>query len=180
MVTIGVITILNLKVKVTEIKHYQLKEYLNKIRPYLKDITDNLKKSDTWKIQLTIAINLISPKDNDKEHVMHSKSNNVEILINDKPGEVIEELFQLLLSKHHIGLETSMKGSKFVFHCVHLLYYIGHKTNPNHGGSYMDSPEWIKNKKATINKKDIRCFQYIVTVALNHEEEKKITKNNKN
>ena len=33
-----------MKVKVTEIKHYQLKEYLNKIRPYLKDITDNLKK----------------------------------------------------------------------------------------------------------------------------------------
>ena len=123
-----------MKVKVTEIKHYQLKEYLNKIRPYLKDITDNLKKCDTWKIQLTMVINLISPKNNDNEHVMHSKSNNVEIKINDKPGEVIEELFQLLLSKYYIGLETSMKGSEFVFYYVQLSYYKCHKINPNHGG----------------------------------------------
>ena len=37
-------------------------------------------------------------------------------------------------------------------------------------------PDWIKNKKATINpinKKDIKCFQYAITVALNHEEMKK-------
>ena len=32
-----------------------VEEYFNKIRPYLKDIINNLKKSDTWKIQLTIA-----------------------------------------------------------------------------------------------------------------------------
>ena len=32
-----------------------VEEYLNKISPYLKDIINNLKKSDTWKIQLTIA-----------------------------------------------------------------------------------------------------------------------------
>ena len=43
-------------------------------------------------------------------------------------------------------------------------------------GPYLDSPDWIKNKKATlnpINKKDNSCFQYPVTVALNHEESKK-------
>ena len=37
----------------------------------------------------------------------------------------------------------------------------------------MDSPEWLKNKKATINpinKKDDNCFQYAITVALNCEE----------
>ena len=34
------------------------------------------------------------------------------------------------------------------------------------------SPDWIKNKKATINFKneDGKCFQYAVTVALNFEE----------
>ena len=38
-----------------------LKEkYLNKIRTYLKDIMNSLKKSDTWKIQLTISINFTS------------------------------------------------------------------------------------------------------------------------
>ena len=52
-------------------------EYLNKIRPYLKDIINNLRKSDTWKIQLTIANNPFSSIDNDEERVMHSKSGNI-------------------------------------------------------------------------------------------------------
>ena len=50
------------------------KQYVNKIRPYFKDITNNLKKSDTWKIQLTITANFISSKDNDddeEERVLH-------------------------------------------------------------------------------------------------------------
>ena len=45
--------------------------------------------------------------------------------------------------------------------------------NPNRGGSYIDSPDLIKNKKATINpidKKHNKCFYYVLTVALNHEE----------
>ena len=39
------------------------------------------------------------------------------------------------------------------------------------GGSYIDSPEWLKNKKATINPKnnDDNCFQYALTVELNHQ-----------
>ena len=40
----------------------------------------------------------------------------------------------------------------------------------NHCGSYIHSPDWMKNKKATIspiNKKDNKCFQYGVTVVLN-------------
>ena len=37
---------------------------------------------------------------------------------------------------------------------------------------------WIKNKKATINhiNKNDKCFQYAVTVTLNHEEIGKIHK----
>ena len=58
-------------------KTLSVEEYLNKIRPYLKDIINNLKKSDKWKIQLTIANNFISSLDNDEECVMHSKSDNI-------------------------------------------------------------------------------------------------------
>ena len=68
-----------------------------------------------------------------------------------------------------------MEGSEFVFGYVYLLYYKCHKINPNLGGSYIDSSDWIKNKKATINpinKKD-KCFQHIITVMLNQEERKK-------
>ena len=66
-----------------------------------------------------------------------------------------------------------MKGSEFAFDYAQLLYYKCHKINPNRGGSYIDSPDWIKSKKATINsinEKDNKCFQYTVTVALNVEE----------
>ena len=55
-----------------------------------------------------------------------------------------------------------------------MLIY--HKINPNHGGSYINFPAWIKSKKAatnTINKKDNKCFPCAVTIALNHEEIKK-------
>ena len=45
----------------------------------------------------------------------------------------------------------------------------------NRGGSYIDSPSWIKNRKATINpqSKNNECFRYAITVALNHDEIKK-------
>ena len=58
-----------------EIKQ-SVEEYLNKIRQYLNDIINNLKKSDTWKIQLAIANNFISSIGEDEERTMHSKSDN--------------------------------------------------------------------------------------------------------
>ena len=61
---------------------------------------NDLKISDAWKIQLSIAINFISFEDTDEKHVMHLKSNNIEIMINDKADKVVEELFQSLLSRY--------------------------------------------------------------------------------
>ena len=67
-----------------------VKEYLNKIRPCLKDIINNLEMSDTCKIQLIIVNNFTSSIDNNVKHVMHSKSDNVEIMINDEADKVIK------------------------------------------------------------------------------------------
>ena len=66
-------------------------------------------------IQLTIAINFISSKSTDEERVMHSKSDNIEIMINVKSDKV--------------------------FDCVHLFYYKCHKEISNRGRSYIDSPD---------------------------------------
>ena len=76
-----------MKITVIEIKHSELK---NMIRPYLKDIMNNLKKSDTQKTQLTIAINFVSSIENDEECVMLSKRGNLEIMMNDEADEVIK------------------------------------------------------------------------------------------
>ena len=154
-------------------KTLSAEEYLNKIRPYLKDIINNLKKSD--KRQSIIENDFISSIDNDEERVMHLKDSNIKTMINDKADEVIEKRFESLKNRDQNNLE-SVRGSEFVFDYVHLLYCKCHKINQNHGGSYIDSPYWIKNKKATvnpINKKDNKYSQYVITVALNLEEIKK-------
>ena len=64
-----------------------------------------------------------------------------------------------------------MRGSDFIFDSVQLRYYNCHKVNVKYGGSYIDSPDWIKmKKKTTINPKNAvdKCFQYAATVALNY------------
>ena len=66
----------------------------------MKDIINNLKKSDMWKTQLTIANNFISSIDNDEEHIIHSKSDRIEIMINDEVDEVVEELFDSLKNRY--------------------------------------------------------------------------------
>ena len=83
--------------------------------------------------------------------------------------------FQSLLQKYQDGLEKSMKGSEFVFDSIDLLYNKLHKMSLNRNGSYIDSPEWLKNKNAIISSKnsDDKYFQYAVTVALNYEQTKK-------
>ena len=63
----------------------------------------------------------MSSKDNDEYRVMHSKSDNIETMINDKADEIKEKLFQSLLSRYQIGFETLMKkDSDFISSCVQL------------------------------------------------------------
>ena len=77
-----------------------VEEYLNQIRPYFKDIINNFKKSDMWKIQITIVINFISSMDNDEKHVMHSKSDGIEIMMNDEADEFIKKNFDSLKNRY--------------------------------------------------------------------------------
>ena len=107
---------------------------------------------------------------------MYTQSDNVEILTDTEADDIINELFKSFFKKYQEGLETKMKGSEFAFDRIDLLYYRLHKISLNRSGSYIDSPEWLNNKVATINpkNKDNECFKYAITVALNHE---KIEKN---
>ena len=63
-------------------------EYLNKIKSYLEHMINNPKKLGNLKIQLTIANNFISSKDNNKEYAMHSKSDNIKVMINDEQDKL--------------------------------------------------------------------------------------------
>ena len=143
-------------------KTLSVEECLNKIRSYLKDIISNLKKSDKQKTQSTIGNNFLSFIDNSEECVIHLKTDNVEIIINDEADKikVIIKFFHARKNRYENDLE-SMKGSDFVFDYVYLLYYKCHKINLKGIGSYINSPDWIRHKKATIipiNKKITNVF----------------------
>ena len=76
-----------------------------------------------------------------------------------------------------------MKGSEFLFDSLNLLHYRLQKTSLKRTGlSYIESPEWLKNKKTTMNPKnsDDNCFQYALIVALNYLNIKKTLKEYQN
>ena len=170
-------------------KNLSPKEYLDMIRPYLSDLINDNKTPKILrvhtrnevidyetqygerKIELAMWINFIFSKDCDKIRNMHTKSNNIEIIMGSETNDIIEELCESLLQKYQEWLEESMRGSEFIFDSVDLLHYNLQKISLNRkGSSYIDSPKWLKNKKATINPKnnDNNCFQYNLTAALNY------------
>ena len=115
---------------------------------------------------MTAAINFVSLKPGSAETcVMYTRSFNEEIMEGSDTDEVIKSLFESFLKIYDLNLQEKMKG----FDGVNSLYYHFNKTSINRGGSYIDSPQWLKSKKSTINPKDNdnKCFQYVVILALN-------------
>ena len=148
-----------------------VKEYLSLIESYLANIINDYKSKGEWKVQLTAEINFISLKpDSNEKRIMHNKSDNAEIRIDNDTNDVVKELFKSLLQRYQENLQEKKRGSDFEFDGVNLLYYDFNKISLNRGRSYIESPKWIKNKLSAINPKsnDYKCFQYAITVALNH------------
>ena len=108
-----------------------------------------------------MQINFISSKDSDETRNMHIKSDNIEIIIGSETNDIIEELRKSLLQNYQKGLEESMTGSEFVCDSIELLYYHLQKIGLKRDGSYIDSPEWLKNKKSNNKSEnnDDNCFQ---------------------
>ena len=87
------------------------------IRSYLSDMINDHKTQEVWKvhssnkvidyetqgkwkIQLSMTINFVSSKDSDEIRTMHTKSDNIYIMIVDETDEVIKELFKSLLQRY--------------------------------------------------------------------------------
>ena len=115
-------------------------------------------------------INFISLKPgSDETCIMHTRSDNIEIMIGKDNDEIIDNLFKSFLQRYEENLQNKMRGSDFEFDGVNFLYYDFNEISLNRGGSYLDSLKWLKDKKSTINPQndDDKCFQYAVTLALN-------------
>ena len=113
-------------------KNLSIEKYLNMIKPYLSNIINDHntqakwnihsgnkmmehKTQSEWKIQLTMTIKSISSESSDEIRTMHTKSNNLEIMMGSETDEIIEELFKYFLEKYQEGLEKSMRESEFVY-----------------------------------------------------------------
>ena len=155
-----------------------LREYLDLIEKYLRKLINYYKNKGEWKVQLIAEINFISLKPRfDETHIMHTRSDNEEFMNGSDTDEIIKGLFESFLQKYQENLQEKMN---FEFDGVNFLYYDFNKISISRGGSYIDSPKWLKDKKSTINpiNNDDKCFQYAVTLALNLDKiRKKPTKN---
>ena len=103
------------------------------------------KLKDEWKIQIILRIIFISFIDRNKTQLMHTKSDNAEIMTGTDTNEAINELINSFTKRHQEGLETKMKGSSYKFESIDLLEYHLNKISLNRGRSYIDSPKWLKN-----------------------------------
>ena len=145
-------------------------EYLNLIKPYLEDLINEKKNKGEWKLQLTAMISFVSLKpDSDETRLMYTRSDAEEFMNGSETEEIIESLYRSLLQKYQDNLNEKMRGSDFIFNGINYLSYDFHRVSISKGGSYIESPKWLKDKKSTINQKnnDYKCFQYATTLALN-------------
>ena len=78
----------------------------------------------------------------------------------------------ITLKENYINDLARMEGSEYHFERVVLLRYKLHKTSLRRGGSYINSPKWIKNKKEIISSKneDDKYFIYAIIASLNHHK----------
>ena len=86
--------------------------------------------------------------------------------------EVIEKMYQKILGDYEM-LSQACESSNYVFVRIVEMTYHCHKVDMNRGGSYVDLPDWIKNKKCCINPKnedDDECFKWAVTAALHYND----------
>ena len=142
---------------------------------HLSDLINDHKaiknNSNEWKIQIYTHVNFISSNDTEETRTIFVWSDNEEIRSGNETDDIIKELFISFLNNNQKEDIILRKGSDFVFESVDLLSYSFHKISLKRAKSYIKSPEWVKNKRATVNpkNKDNKCFQYSITVALNHQ-----------
>ena len=147
-------------------------QYFDIIRHNLKDLIDDHKSKGERKIQLSMRIIFVSFTDANETREMYSKSDNIKIMSGIETEDIINEHVNTFHKRYQEGLETKMRGSSFTFERIDLLEHHLHKIILNRGSSYIESPEWIKDKEVTINPKntkDNNWFHYAIIAALNHQ-----------
>ena len=108
----------------------------------------------------------------DETRLMHTRSITMEFMSGSETEEIIESLYRSLLQNYYDNLLEKMRGSDFVFNGINYFYYNFNRVSISKGGSYIESPKWLKNKKSTVNQKnnDYKCVQYATILALKFDK----------
>ena len=100
-------------------------------------------------------------------------SKNEKIRLGIETEDIVESLINSFLNNYQKEQKVSREKSNLILDSVDIIQYKKiHKTSLKRGSSYIKSPEWLANKKATINPKNSKCnccFAYSIVVELNHQ-----------
>ena len=120
-----------------------------------------------------MGVNFMCITDKGNTRTFYVKSDNEDIRLGNDTSDIINELIESFLSYYRMEEQILGGGSNYVFDSVDILGIHFHDIKLKRGKSYIKSPDWISSRKATINPKntkDNKCFQYSITLALNHSE----------
>ena len=124
------------------------------------------------KIQSDMGINIVHISE--KRKITHfSRSNNVICLPSSDTNEIINQLLTSLHEKYEQDLLISHASSRVSYKTVEELNIHFNEIDLKWGASYIETPKWLKSKKATVNPKnahDMYCFMHTITIALFHKE----------
>ena len=94
--------------------------HFENIKFYLGNLIYYYMLKGEWKIQLSMHVSFISPI-NEETDIMHSKSDNVEIIRRRSTNDILNRLIETFKQRYQEGLETRMRGSNYLFNHVKLL-----------------------------------------------------------
>ena len=143
-----------------------LEELINKRK-------NNNNNKDEQKVQLIMGVNFTHTIDKEITRTFHVRSDNEEITLGAHTSAIINKFIESFLSNYQEEEQILRSGSDFVYDGIDILGIHFHNIKLKRRKSYIKSPSWISSKKATIitkNTGDNKCFQYAITVALNHKE----------
>ena len=137
-------------------KELSLTSYLDTVR---QNVVELITKNNIGerKVQLAFSVLFINYLNNEKEE-KYTYSDNIEIRTTDDSNIITTSLYNSLIKEYQETLENKVEGSSFVFDYVNFLDIKFNQIDLISGSSYIETPKWLSNKKATINpKNDDNC-----------------------
>ena len=130
-------------------RNMSVKSNFDKILLYSSVLIDENKVYEQ-KIQIDIGFNMIHISNN--RRITHfSRSDNIICMPSSNTNEIFEQLLASLFEKFNDDLQLSRENSNFVYESVEECNIHFNKIDLRRAASFIDTPEWLKHKKATIN-----------------------------